>query len=796
MGFVWRAMDPTLHREVAIKVLRDEIARDPKFAADFLQEARNAAAISHPHIAQVHLVGDTGGQYYIVMELLRGRSLRQILETDGPLDEERALDITIQVAEALRAAYKQQMIHGDIKPANIFITEDQGAKVLDFGLAKLANVEVIPSGGGIWGSPYYISPERVGQRAEDFRSDVYSLGATLFHAIAGRPPFDAEDPAQLALKRLSEKPPLLRDINPRITAKTEKVVNKMLNKSILMRYLDYDALLKDLNEAKTEATAQRLGVDLHAMEHLQPPTPVAAPSPLSKELPIIIGVLIAMVAMVIVAVSFVLRQNKHTPPKPPIVHPVPTPPKPENLPKPEKPPEATNQAMVAYWPLDGKVDDASGSGYPLSLVGDPTFVQSHLGQALALNGVDQYAQTTAAVLDTSKPFSVAVWAYWSGGGKGYEALLSQDGANISCFYLQRGRNGKLRMVMRDEDSKTSSVICVVEWDTVLAPNTWYHFAGIYTGSEVKLYANGMLVGSKPFNSGFATSGAFIVGAGKWGTRDDYWGGMIAGVKVFNYVIFDADVATLAVPPPVVVSNAGPSAVSTSAVTTTPNTNATLPGTGTKSSLSNADEEKLARDLVASLTNLWSTYDFQTAFTKYSKLNQQLVTREGKRVLQVPLAIATRLADFKTQLIADFQRERYFGPSLTKRNNTFLSSGTISSATDEDVITSTQYGELTTPWADIQPESLAKAADYYANAFAAKEPPEKQAKRHFQIMVFCKQFGLDCLSRQHSADAIRLDPGLNEETKLIWGKIPTPCSSTEQQKPAATPKQYRRRKPSS
>ena len=304
MGSVWRAKDPTLDREVAIKVLRDERAGDPKFVADFLQEARNAAAISHPHIAQVYLVGDAGGQYYIVMELLRGRSFRQILEAEGQLDEERALDVAIQVADALRAAYKRQMIHGDIKPANIFITEDQEAKVLDFGLAKLANVEVTDTGGSTWGSPYYISPERVGQKAEDFRSDVYSLGATLFHALAGRPPFDAEDPTQLAVKRLNEKPPLLRDLNPEITAKTEQVVNKMLNKSIMMRYLDYDALLADLSEAKTEAMAKRLGVDLHPEEFQ---LPELAPPPRKSRLPWIIVSVLGVI--IIAALAFFFLQK-------------------------------------------------------------------------------------------------------------------------------------------------------------------------------------------------------------------------------------------------------------------------------------------------------------------------------------------------------------------------------------------------------------------------------------------------------------------------------------------------------
>ena len=296
MGTVYRAFDPTLNREVAIKVLRGELAHDPKFLNDFLQEARFAAAISHPHIVQIHFVGEEKSQYYIVMELLKGRTLREIIEKDGPLSEERALDLTIEVVEGLRAAYKNKMIHGDIKPANVFITDDTGAKVLDFGLSKLANVDVAPTD-GIWGSPYYISPERVGQKAEDFRSDVYSLGATLFQALTGHPPFEADTPEELAAKRLNEKPPQLRDLDPSLTRKTEDVVNKMLNKSILLRYRDYDALLEDLKDAKTEATAKRLGVDLHPeLQPPPPPEPEAAPPP--SPLPLVITAVAVVLAIV------------------------------------------------------------------------------------------------------------------------------------------------------------------------------------------------------------------------------------------------------------------------------------------------------------------------------------------------------------------------------------------------------------------------------------------------------------------------------------------------------------------
>jgi serine/threonine-protein kinase len=305
MGSVYRAFDPALNREVAIKVLNPNLAAQSHFVTEFLQEARNAAAISHPHIVQVHQVGEERGYYFIVMELLKGRSFEDIVKADGPLPEESALEWTIQVAEALKAAYQNNMIHGDIKPANIFVTE-HGAKALDFGLSKLANLEA-PAEGVIWGSAYYMSPERVGRRAEDFRSDIYSLGATLFDVLTGRPPFDAADQVELAMKRLNEKPPLLRAIRPGLTKTTEQVVNKMLSKSPLTRYRDYDHLIEQLNEAKTAATAARLGVSLKPG--------AAAPKPAAtakRSSPLIIVV----AAIAIGAVIYVATRKKEPAPPP------------------------------------------------------------------------------------------------------------------------------------------------------------------------------------------------------------------------------------------------------------------------------------------------------------------------------------------------------------------------------------------------------------------------------------------------------------------------------------------------
>ncbi len=351
MGTVFRGFDPTLNREVAIKVLRDNLARDPKFLNDFLEEARHAAAISHPHIVQIYFVGEESAQYYIVMELLKGRTVREIIEKDGPMSEERALELAIEVVEGLRAAYKNQMIHGDLKPANIFITNDTGAKILDFGLAKLANVEVAP-GQGIWGSPYYISPERVGRKAEDFRSDVYSLGATLFQMLTGHPPFEAETPEELAEKRLNEKPPMLRESNPEITRKTEEVLYKMLNKSILLRYRDYDALLEDLKEAKTEATAKRLGIDLHPEP--KPPEPVEPPPPEKPVLPVIINTIVAVLAVIgVLALVFWLfhkRPSAPTPPKPTVSKR--TPPTPPAIKQPVKPQPPLPPKPPSLWNVE------------------------------------------------------------------------------------------------------------------------------------------------------------------------------------------------------------------------------------------------------------------------------------------------------------------------------------------------------------------------------------------------------------------------------------------------------------
>jgi|GEM_PF-1374874 len=310
LGVVFRAFDPSLNRYVAIKVLKDEFAEDPEFVQGFLRESQNAAAISHPHIVQIYFIGEFEGNCYMVMELVNGRSLEQIVQQEGPMPEAKALRVAIEITEALKAAYVNQMVHGDIKPQNILVSEESGAKLLDFGLAQLANVEVHDSSEGVWGSPYYISPERVGRKAEDFRSDIYSLGATIFEALVGHPPFEAADPTELAIKRLSEKPPLLRTLNPNISKRTEQIINKMLHKNLLMRYLDYDSLLNELRKAESAALGKEPLTDTMEMRRLTGYITAPVPVPTQRSLlPMILGVSLASCAVVGGGIYFLIGKK-------------------------------------------------------------------------------------------------------------------------------------------------------------------------------------------------------------------------------------------------------------------------------------------------------------------------------------------------------------------------------------------------------------------------------------------------------------------------------------------------------
>ena len=264
MGTVYKAFDSTLHRFVAIKLMKKELAADPQFVEDFTREARAAAALNHANIAQILSFGKVGSQYYLVMELLEGGSLDNKIEAQKRVPELEVLEIGAQVASALRAAQQRGLIHRDIKPGNILFNLEGQARVVDFGLAQFAEEkENKKEEEGIWGTPYYIAPEKLNGEKEDFRSDMYSLGGTLFHALAGRAPFEADSATEVVLKRLKAPALSLKTFAPDICDETAQIIGRLLRQNRIDRYESYDELIAELQAAKVAAVA-------HAKRRLQP----------------------------------------------------------------------------------------------------------------------------------------------------------------------------------------------------------------------------------------------------------------------------------------------------------------------------------------------------------------------------------------------------------------------------------------------------------------------------------------------------------------------------------------------
>ena len=250
-GLVYKAVDNNLNRLVALKLLRTEYAEDAEFVRQFENEARITASINHPNVVRVFSFGADEGHVYLAMELVAKGTMDDLMEKLHRVPEARALQIGIEVAQGLRAGHESGLIHRDIKPGNVLFGEDGSAKVVDFGLAMLFEQAAAESG-EIWGTPYYLSPERLHRVKEDFRSDIYSLGATLFHAIAGRPPFEAEDATGVAMKHLNAHAVSIQAWAPDVTNATAFVINRTLSKDPNDRYSTYDEFIEQLQFARQE----------------------------------------------------------------------------------------------------------------------------------------------------------------------------------------------------------------------------------------------------------------------------------------------------------------------------------------------------------------------------------------------------------------------------------------------------------------------------------------------------------------------------------------------------------------
>ena len=251
MADVYNAVDNRLGRQVAIKVLKEEYSSDKNFVLKFRAEAQSAAGLSHPNIVNVYDVGEDEGLHYIVMELVEGITLKKFIERKGRLELKEAVGIAIQIAQGMEAAHANHIIHRDIKPQNIIISKEGKVKVTDFGIAKAATSNTIAAGQAV-GSVHYISPEQARGGYSDEKSDIYSLGVTLYEMISGKMPFAADNTVSVALLHINEEAVPLRELDPEIPASIEKIVQKCMQKKPERRYLTATELIADLKKAVSE----------------------------------------------------------------------------------------------------------------------------------------------------------------------------------------------------------------------------------------------------------------------------------------------------------------------------------------------------------------------------------------------------------------------------------------------------------------------------------------------------------------------------------------------------------------
>lgn len=248
MATVYKAKDLVLKRYVAVKILREEYTTDNEFIKRFNTEAESAASLTHPNIVSVYDVGKEGNLYYIVMELIKGKTLKEIIVEDGRMGWKWSVKIAKQIAQALETAHRNNIIHRDIKPHNIIITEDGTAKVTDFGIAKAVSNSTITAFGTTIGSVHYFSPEHARGVYTDAKSDLYSLGVVLYEMVTGRVPFDADTPVSVALKHMQEKPVPPIELNPAIPQSLNDLILKAMEKDPNMRYSTATEMIEDLDK--------------------------------------------------------------------------------------------------------------------------------------------------------------------------------------------------------------------------------------------------------------------------------------------------------------------------------------------------------------------------------------------------------------------------------------------------------------------------------------------------------------------------------------------------------------------
>jgi serine/threonine-protein kinase len=278
MALVYRARDEQLGRDVAVKVLRGQFGTDEEFIRRFRREAQNAASLSHPNVVQIFDVGRDDDQYFIVMELVEGQTLKELIQRQGPLPIAEAVRISAEILGALEHAHTNRIVHRDIKPHNILISRDGHAKVTDFGIARATTTDTVTHTGSIMGSAHYFSPEQANGQPTGEKSDIYSMGIVLYEMLTGTVPFTGDRPTTVALKHIRDRVVPATQLNSEVPVELDEIILRALEKEPEDRYPSAAAMRQALEQFAEDHAAGRTHMpsgdfptmDLRAMRRHKP----------------------------------------------------------------------------------------------------------------------------------------------------------------------------------------------------------------------------------------------------------------------------------------------------------------------------------------------------------------------------------------------------------------------------------------------------------------------------------------------------------------------------------------------
>lgn len=252
MADVYLAFDTVLNREVAIKILREDLNNNPVALLRFKREANAGSGLNHPNVVEIYDVGEDDNIQYIVMEYIKGSTAKELIFRRGSLDLEEAIDFMLQLSQGVSKAHAQGIVHRDIKPQNILVTPDGTIKISDFGIAQAGDALQLTKADSVMGSVHYLAPELVRGEKASLQSDIYAMGIIFYEILVGEPPFDGEMPVEIAMKQLKDDTPSVQDFNANIPNSIVNIINRATAKNVMNRYLTVDEMINDLQTALSE----------------------------------------------------------------------------------------------------------------------------------------------------------------------------------------------------------------------------------------------------------------------------------------------------------------------------------------------------------------------------------------------------------------------------------------------------------------------------------------------------------------------------------------------------------------